>query len=189
MELSDFVVSEWFWAAAAVAVAVAALIGSVATFIGGAIIRRVNRPEPEWDIRFEKPQAVTDLRRTVGNRVTGRITNIGDGTAFQVRISLPDGNPAKLSVGDGYVEVVPALRTGDSMDFRIVTGLDVWDKADSVLSWIAPPTRRRRGGSQVMRPHEFHAQPVPSYWTTSGGRMSREEWLTLRAAKGAGKAE
>ena len=180
---SEFVVSEWFWAAGAVAVAVAALIGSLATFVGGAISRRRNRPEPEWDIRFDKPYAMTELRGFVGNKVLGTITNIGDGTAFQARVSQPDGTPAQLSVdGNGGLEVAPVLRTGDSMLFVIATDLDVWDNADSILSWVDPPTRRRKGGSRKLSPHLHHPQPVVTYMSELFDPISREKWLALREA-------
>lgn len=182
MELSDFVVSEWFWAAAAVAVAVAALVGSVATFIGGAIIRRVNRPEPEWDVVFHTLGSGTQEHWDgyVGNSVTGRAVNIGDGTAFQVRLVDPSGEKVRLNSNNRLSEVVPVVRTGDSIAFTIITGLDHWEGADSVLSWIDPPTRRGKGGQFKLRPYLDHAEPERAYrnMNTGGEVVTEEEWLS-----------
>ena len=184
MEFSDFVVSEWFWAAAAVAVAVAALIGSIATFVGGAIIRHVNRPEPEWDVVFHTLGSGTHLvwDGYVGNSVSGRAVNIGDGTAFQVRLAEPDGKPVPLYSNDRTIDVIPVVRTGDSFGFTVMTDLDVWAGADSILSWVDPPTRRGKGGRFAIRPYESHAEPDRKYRSLSGDVITEEEWV----ARGSG---
>lgn len=189
MELSDFVVSEWFWAAAAVAVAVAALIGSIATFIGGGIIRHVNRPEPEWDVVFHTLGSGTSVQWDgyVGNSVTGRAVNIGDGTAFQVRLIDPSGEKVTLNSNNRLVDVVPVIRTGDSIAFTIITGLDHWVGADSVLSWVDPPTRRGKGGRFKVRPYLDHDEPDREYrnMNNRGEAIAEEEWLSQGGKLGA----
>ena len=165
VEWNEFVVSEWFWAAAAVAVALAALVGSLATFIGSAISRRLNRPEPEWHFTFHTfgvgRSLIFDGYR--GISVSGRAVNIGDGTAFQVQLTDPAGKAVELQFNDQTVPVVPVMRTGDALGFTIITDLGVWVGADSVLSWVDPPTRRRRGGQTTIRPYREHSEPVPEH--------------------------
>lgn len=179
MKWSEFVVSDWFWAAGAVAVAVAALIGSLATFVGGAISRYRNRPEPEWHVTFQSPDSGTHMiwDGYVGNSVYGKAVNIGDGTAFQVRMVDPTGEPVSLTSEKHRVTVIPVVRTGGSFSFRIITNLGAWQGVDSVLSWVDPPTRRKKGGRFKVRPYKDHAEPDHVYRGTLGNVLTEEEWV------------
>lgn len=188
--------TEVFWVAAAAVVAFAALVASIVTIGVGALIRKRNRPEPEWEVVIRYHSQTSDsLGLHVGGNFSGSITNVGDGSAFQLRLRAKSGAeiPMWWDKTRG-ASVRASMLTGDDVNFHLEVGLDDWVGEVLTLTWVEAPTRIGKTRSKIIdltegrtKPElEFHREDIR---LGAMGVITREEWESDNKRKEADRAQ
>lgn len=161
MTVEDFIGSEVFWAAAAALVALSVAIGSLITIGINAWAKHRERPEADWSVHMSGHAIPEDqgYGQEVGFHAYGRISNVGDGGAFQVGLQTKNCR-ASLSVEDTQGMPTAAYAPpGSVLGFHVVIDLDQWESAEVTIAWTAPPTRLKQRLNADLTPRNFIDQP------------------------------
>ena len=87
VNINDLLGSEVFWGAVAALVPLSVAVGSLVTLGVNAIVKHRNRPEAEWAVEMRGNAYVNDTYgRDNSIEVSGKISNVGDGDAFRIRL-------------------------------------------------------------------------------------------------------
>lgn len=146
MEISELAAESWFWPAVTALVTLAALVGSGFSWAVATYFRWRTRPEPDWMFNLHG-QAFDGNDRsgeTAGYAIRGTVTNVGDGTAYSVKMLEVKACSAGISSRPKTPGVVPVMDKGDTESVSIRIPFGSWESAEVTLEWIAPPTRLKK---------------------------------------------
>ncbi|MFE5290410.1 hypothetical protein ACFRAQ_36150 [Nocardia sp. NPDC056611] len=112
-----------------------------------------DRSEAEWHLGSPKSTWVEDS--PYGNNekphASMQLVNVGDGTAFKIKITGNGTNMVLLNesqrrngVPISVSQPVPVMRTGDAHALHIYCDPDKWDDATVTISWWHAPTQKKK---------------------------------------------
>lgn len=187
--------TEVFWAAVAAIGTVAALIATLVTIAVGAWLRNRNRPEPEWEVDIRYSSQTREWADRVGGTFFGSVTNVGDGSAFQLRLASKDGSVIPISWKTAsFNRVRASMLTGDKIDFSLDVGLDDWVGEVVTLTWIEAPTRLGKMQTKTVDLTQGESQPAHEFTRDSPlygkeGVITRQEWESDNTRRAAERAQ
>lgn len=148
--------SELFWVAMAAIVPFSVAVGSLLTLSVNAIMKHRSRPEAEWAVEMRGSASVNDPHgREDGIELQGKISNVGDGDAFRIRLearSCRAGLSYKETQGMSGHAYLP---TGSVIGFWVSMDLGKWDTAEVDIVWTEPPTRLGKERRYSLTPREY----------------------------------
>ncbi|MCC2313188.1 hypothetical protein [Cellulomonas xiejunii] len=155
-----------FWAGVGMASAVATALATGVSTVAAVWWRRQDRQEADWAIYNVRP--FRTHRDSHGNEpslgLDLDVANAGDGVAFRVVATATGGDvriqgplvESGLGVR-GHMHrrsqpLVPVMPPGEAVHLRIdVAGPEEWATAAVELSWVHPPTWKKRRNTRTLR--------------------------------------
>jgi hypothetical protein len=177
MTIEEVFTQEWLWAAIAAMVAVAGTAGGVISWLIAVWIRHRDRPEPEWVFQVLKSEgrAVTSRKpEHDGIRLSGKILNAGDGTAFSVRLEGRNCSADLDSKELSGMRLAGVVRPGDSVAWSCHMTVNDWDEADLVLSFVVAPTRHQKTQLRTFSVKDIAVNPVSAMELEAAEAETRE---------------
>jgi hypothetical protein len=161
MKIEDFIGSEVFWTAAAALVALSVAIGSLVTIGITAWVKHRERPEADWAVHMSGHAVPEEQAYGIeaGFHSHGRISNVGDGGAFQVELQTKNCRGSFSAEDTHGMPTAAYAPPGSVLGFHIVTDLDKWDSAEVSIVWTASPTRLKQQAKADLTPRNFMEKP------------------------------
>jgi hypothetical protein len=134
----------------ALATAVATAIATTVSLVVSLWWRWADRKEPDWmTLRSSSKFGNGGDSKFEYSRLTCSLTNVGDATAFRVRVH---GHGCKAVLGvrsadaverDEQAELITSIGPSEDSTLMVWAMPEDWDDAFIVITWLVSPTRRR----------------------------------------------